>query len=124
MGYGLAIKQIAAFIGWAGVCCMFAACEEKQDPYPGFSNMVAERHEVRKAISREKEKERERDQAAGVKDQPSSPPAPDRDPRAASTLLYEKQVEITDAVTRKPIARAIAYLDRDGQIVRIRIIRQ
>lgn len=112
----LTAKQIALYIGWLGVFFILGACDEKKDPYPGFSSLVAERHELRKSISKERQGEtaqsQEPEETAEAKNKKSL------------AGVYERQIEITDAASGEPIAKGVAYLNKEGKITRIRIYRQ
>ena len=112
----LTARQIGQYISCLGLLVILIACDDKKDPYPGFSSLVAERHELRKSISKERQGEtaqsREAETAKKVKTE-KSPPA-----------FYERQIEITDAVSGKTIAKGVAHLNKEGKITRIKIYRQ
>ncbi len=113
----LTVKQIALYIGCLGMLFfILAACDEKEDPYPGFSNLVAERNELRKSISKERQGETEQS--------PDAKEAKETKTEKATAVLHERQIEITDADSGKPIARGVAYLNKEGEITRIRIYNQ
>jgi len=108
--------KIALYIGWVGMLGLLSACDDKEDPYPGFSKMVSERHELRKSIAKE-----------GKEGAPQSQhPAKDKEMKTEKTTaaLYERQIEIIDSASGNAIAKGVAYLDKDGKITRIRIYRQ
>ncbi|MEE4365436.1 MAG: hypothetical protein V2J08_16005 [Desulfotignum sp.] len=95
---------------------ILAACDEKEDPYPGFSSLVAERHELRKSIAKERQGEKAQSQdAEAAKEIKTEKP---------TAVVYERQIEITDAASGKPLAKGTAYLNKEGKITRIRIYNQ
>ncbi len=110
------VKALTLWIGCVVLIFFLAACEEKKDPYSGFSNLVAERQELRKAISKEREQEKN---TTPESEKPKSVKT-DR----SATVLYEKQIEITDSVSGKPLAKGIAYLTKEGNITRIKILKE
>ncbi len=112
----LSIKQIVLYTGCLGMLVILAACDEKEDPYQGFSNLVAERHELRKSIAKERQGEKAQSQdAEATKEVKTEKP---------TAVVYERQIEITDAASGKPLAKGVAYLNKEGKITRIRIYNQ
>ncbi len=109
----LSANRSAFWIGCLGTLFLLNACEEKTDPYPGFSKMVSERQEHRKAISKEKD--------AGKKQAPAARDIKDEKSDAAPAVMDERQIEITDSVSGKTIARGVAYVNKEGKITRITI---
>ena len=98
---------------------LFSACEGDKDQYSGLSNLVAERNEARKLISDENKRAKK---LAGQrkKDERSDAVAADKD--MSTVVLYEKNIDIVDSESRRKLARGVAYLNKSGQIVRIKII--
>lgn len=97
------------------------ACDNDTDQYSGLSELVAQRNEVRKQISGENAL-RKKNRKAGVQDDNAQPGAAGATKEISTIVLYEKSIDILDAESRLPLARGIAYLNRSGQIVRIKII--
>ncbi|MCA1792478.1 MAG: hypothetical protein ABR534_01780 [Desulfotignum sp.] len=107
----LSAKTSAFWIGCLGIFFLLNACEDKKDPYPGFSKMVGERQEVRESIS--KQKQSEKNQVSDVQDKK------EEKSDAASTVIKERQIEIIDSVSGETIAKGVAYVDKDGKITRV-----
>ncbi|MCG8632948.1 MAG: hypothetical protein MI863_03920 [Desulfobacterales bacterium] len=102
---------------------MFSACEGDKDQYSGLSELVAERHEARKGISEKnlkKKKKAARDNA-GNKEQDNLSEFSSKE-EVSTVVLYEKQIDILDSESRIPLAKGVAYMNKKGQIVRIKII--
>lgn len=59
---------------------------------------------------------------AGADKSGSEPGKPGKE--LASGILFEKQIEIVDAQSQIPLAMGVAYLDKQGRIVRIKIIKK
>ena len=102
---------------WAGA--FLQACESDKDQYSGFSDLVAERNEARKIISGENREKKKVTKNA----QEERPKSDVREKKSISkVVLYEKSIDIVDSESRLPLARGVAYLNKSGQIVRIKII--
>jgi len=109
-------KALASWIGSVVLIFLLTACEEKKDPYSGFSNLVAERQELRKSISRQREQEKNHTPES----EKTTPVKMD----GTASVLYEKQIEITDSASGKLLAKGIAYLTKEGSIKRIKILKE
>lgn len=97
-----------------------AGCENDTDQYSGLSELVAERHEVRKNISEENAKRKKaiaRQNSAKAKTNNTKA----SEQKVSSTVLYEKQIDIIDSESRIPLAKGVAYMNKSGQIVRIKV---
>jgi hypothetical protein len=109
----LSAKTSALWVMSLGIIFLLNGCDDKKDPYPGFSKMVSERQELRKAISKEKETGKTQvRETRDIKDAKSD---------AASTVVDERQIEITDSISGETIARGVAYVNKDGKITRITV---
>jgi hypothetical protein len=105
---------------------VLSACDDKRDSFSGLSNLVEERREVRQAISDKKAREKalERQQpnadakAAVVLDKEK------KKRELSPIILYGRNVEIVDSSNRMALAKGIAYLNKEGLIVKITIIRE
>lgn len=95
------------------------ACNEKEDPYSDLSRLVAERNEARKAIARER-KLMEKDAPGAIQSKKKGVP---KKGDVATVALVERKVSITDSNSGTVMARGVAYLDKSGKIVRIKIIK-
>ncbi len=99
------------------LCLVFApGCKQENDnkAYQGVGRLVAERHRARLAQSAEKKgrytaRGQERGKyTSALADQTTPEPT-----------ILEKKVNIVDASSGKILAKATAYLDRDGKIINI-----
>ncbi len=102
---------------------MLTACDSEKDQYSGLSEMVAERNEVRQGIS-EKNIRKKKQSAGEYSENNGLDSLSDFAPKEeiSTVVLYEKQIDIVDSETRMPLAKGVAYMNKTGQIVRIKIL--
>lgn len=106
-------------LGWLFLTLLvLPACDDKKTNYSGFSNLVSERNAARQAISQEKD--REKNLESDILE------APDKDKKkeGSSSVLYEREVKVVDSSSQKTLAQGVAYMNKQGQIVKIKIIRE
>ncbi|WDP91419.1 MAG: hypothetical protein HUN04_17615 [Desulfobacter sp.] len=100
-----------------------AGCDRDKEQFSGLSEMVAERHQVRRSLSDEDGGTGKVGKKAGESTEIAGDPAqPGKE--LASGILFEKQIQILDAQSKTPLAKGVAYLDKQGRIVRIKIIKK
>lgn len=116
------MNRVGVAISLLGLCLVLS-CDSEKDQYAGLGEMVAERQEVRKSIA--EENARKKDQDSFWEDQGSSDMMADRKEEAVSSVVvYEKQIEILDSDSKLPLAKGVAYMNKSGQIVRIKVYRK
>ena len=49
---------------------------------------------------------------------------PKKDEKFSLVVLYEKNVEIVDSSSRIALAKGVAYMNKEGQIIKIKIIKE
>ncbi|MCP3943419.1 MAG: hypothetical protein GY710_18320 [Desulfobacteraceae bacterium] len=105
---------------------MLSGCDDKKDEFSGLSEMVSDRNEVRRNISDENARKK-------VVGKQESKDAPEDDTlidglkkrgEISSVVLYERQIEVVDSSSHMALAKGIAYLNKEGQIVKIKIIKE
>lgn len=97
---------------------LLSGCDDKKKDYSGFSNLVSERHEARQAISEEKAREKARE--SNIQKSPDK----DKKEESSSSILYEREVKIVDSGSQKTLATGKAYINKQGQIIQIKIVKQ
>ena len=105
---------------------LLSACDDKKDGFSGLSDLVEKRSEVRKTIS-------EKNTRKKILEQPPSS-VNSKDPvllakenkkaKVSPIVLYERDIEVVDSYNRVALAKGVAYLNKEGQIVKIRIIKE
>ena len=109
---------------------VLSACEDKKDGFSGLSDLVRERNEVRQTISEKnlREKALKKQQSnAGFKEAAALDKNKDKKKKKTDIspiILYERDIEVVDSSNRMALAKGIAYLNKEGQIVKITIIKE
>jgi hypothetical protein len=102
--------------------------KEKKEDFSGVSDLISERNKARHVTV-----EKFPAQDAGPKSAPKSEeetitiPKQESGPRAeevSSIVLYEERVDIVVSESRRTLAKAVAYINKQGQIVRIKILKE
>ena len=107
---------------------LISACsEEKQNgDFSGVSELIAERNRARHDVA-EKPSQRKlvtQKKAAGQpQTAPSNQTVAAKNDGISSVILYEQKIEIVGAESGRKMAKGIAYVNKQGQIVRIKILR-
>ncbi|HCY86705.1 MAG TPA: hypothetical protein DHV36_16355 [Desulfobacteraceae bacterium] len=101
-----------------GILC-FSACEGDKDQYSGLSELVAQRNEARKLISDENKRTKK---LTRQQDNEKRSDVVETNKNISSVVLYEKSIDIVDSESRRRLAKGVAYLNKSGQIVRIKIV--
>jgi len=105
---------------------LLTACDDRKDEYSGLADLVAERNEARKSLSeqtvRKKNLDRQ-DAKDGLKEDTAIVRSLKKE-EISSVVLYEKQIEVVDSSSRMAIAKGVAYMNKEGQIVKIKILKE
>ena len=105
---------------------VLSACDDKKDEFSGLSDLVKERQEVRQSISKETARKNILEKK-GVKSDPKEDTIFDKvnkKEKISSIVLYERDIEVVDSFSQLPLAKGIAYLNKEGRIVKIKIIKE
>lgn len=94
-----------------------SSCEDGKEDYSGLSELVAQRQKARKALAG---KTSDPSDSKSVT-QTTKPGTGDKKEDRRSGSLYKKEVEIIDAISGTPLGKGIAYLDKEGDIIKIKI---
>jgi hypothetical protein len=105
---------------------VLSGCEDKKDDFSGLSNLVDKRNQVRQSISDKNAQEKAVDRQksdAGFKEK-AGLDMEKKNPGVSPVILYERDIEVVDSSNRQSLAKGIAYLNKEGQIVKITIIKE
>ncbi|PIE61215.1 MAG: hypothetical protein CSA29_04525 [Desulfobacterales bacterium] len=111
-------RVIFFFIFVSGI---LAGCSE-DEKFSGFSEMVAGRQQVRQEISGNNVDKQTNQAESEDSNVARSHKYIDPD-KLSLGHLFEKKIEIIDTSSKITLAQGIAFLDKQGRIVRIKIIR-
>ena len=105
---------------------MLSACDDKKDSFSGLSDLVKERNEIRQTISDEtaRKKVLEKQGSKAYTKEDAAIERVKKKSEISSIVLYEREVEVVDSFSQLPLAKGIAYLNKEGQIVKIKIIKE
>ena len=105
---------------------VLSACDDKKDGFSGLSNLVVERSEVRQTLSDKKAREKalEKQQSAADSKEADALDREKKKSEISPIILYERDIEVVDSSNRMALAKGIAYLNKEGQIVKITITKE
>lgn len=106
---------------------LISACSDEKGKadYSGVSDLIADRNKARYDVAEKPAQKRQviQKQVTGQSGTKTRKETPGKNEEISSIVLYEQQIEIVGAQSRKPMAKGIAYINKQGQIVRIKILR-
>ena len=107
---------------------LISGCSEEKEKgdYSGVSGLIAERNRARydAAENSSSKKQVVKKQAAGQSRPSVQNPESKKKKVISSVVLYEQKIEIVGVESGKRMAKGIAYINKQGQIVRIKISRE
>ncbi len=102
--------------------------KEKKEDYSGVSDLISERNKARHvAVEKFSVQDAAPKSAPKSEDENIAIPKQESDPRAeeiSSTVLYEEKVDIVVSESGRTLAKGVAYINKQGQIVRIKILKE
>jgi len=105
---------------------LLSGCDDKEDEFSGLSDLVRMRQGIRKTISRDNARKKDSEKQ-GQNIDPQKVPPIDRvkqKKEISSIVLYEKNIEVVDSTTGSSLAKGIAYMNKDGRIIKIKITKE
>ena len=117
-------------IVWGLLLCLLlllSACDDKKDDFSGLSDLVEDRNELRKNIAAENVRKKaleEQPLNKGFKETTVLEKEKKNYPEISPIVLYEREVEVVDSLSKRALAKGIAYLNKQGQIVKIKIVKE
>ncbi len=95
---------------------------EKSEDFKKVSELIANRNSARYHFAGKNNNNKE-PKKVEEKVQPE-PIQQTKKEELSSVILYEEDIQIISESSKKTLAKGLAYLNEDGQIVRIRIIKE
>lgn len=106
---------------------LISACteEKEKENYSGVSELIAERNKARYGNAEKSPKRKQviQKKVSGQSGISTQKPNPKKE-EISSVILYEQKIEIVGADSGRKMAKGIAYVNKQGQIVRIKILRE
>jgi len=119
-------RVVCVFIFVLGLC-LILSCDSEKDQYSGLSGMVADRQEVRKNIAKDNQHKKSLEeiwQGDNSSSDPASDPGGEKREPISPVVVYEKQIEIWDSDSKRQLAKGVAFMNKSGQIVKIKVYRK
>jgi len=107
-----------------GLFFLISACDDEKgkNDYSGVSKLIAERNKARyetKEHSSEKSVTKRKTTISETSSSPSKNTS--KKDKLSSIILYEEDVEIVGAKSQRTLAKGVAYINKKGQIVKIKL---
>ncbi len=105
---------------------LISACKDQNDKsenkgdYTGVSELIAGRNKARYEI-------KENPPVQKIKPEPplkQDSVSPSKEEELSSIILYEQDVKIVGSESGRTLANGVAYINKKGQIVRIKIVKE
>lgn len=106
---------------------LISACQddkEKKDDYSGVSDLISERNKARHVMV---EKNPVKNPGSKSVEENISASKQESDSKAeeiSSIVLYEEKVDIIGSDSQRTLAKGVAYINKQGQIVKIKILKE
>lgn len=113
------------------LCFGISACrnEKEENHYSTVSDMIAERNKARYEMAETPSKMSSSPKEATTTNTDTSKPKSNSNSNSKkeellSIILYEEEVEIVSSESQRTLAKGIAYINKKGQIVRIKLLKE
>ncbi|MCF6248981.1 MAG: hypothetical protein L3J69_16730 [Desulfobacula sp.] len=109
-----------------GLVLLISACsdEHKKNDFSGVSDLIASRNKARYDVAKKpSQKKVVTRKKVTRKDSIPIPSANSKKEGISSIVLYEQDIEIVGVQSGRTMAKGVAYVNKKGQIVRIKILR-
>ena len=112
------------------LCAFFliSSCQEDKGKgdYSGVSELISDRNRARYEKAQNKTKRSDRPERTTQAKKPAAlkPSTKASKDTMESIILYEEKVEIVGSDSQRVLAKGVAYVNKKGQIVRIKIIKE
>jgi hypothetical protein len=110
-----------------GIFFLISGCqnEDQKDDYTGVSDLISERNKIRYQKSEKPLKRIVTPKKITTNDTNAiKPESISKEEELSSIVLYEQDVEIVNSKSNKVLAKGVAYINKKGQIVKIKILKK
>jgi septal ring factor EnvC (AmiA/AmiB activator) len=119
--------KLLCFIYLLLLFLMISACQddkEKKNDYLGLSNLISERNKARHGVDKKTSGKDTESKSVEENIGTTKKESDSKEEEVSSVVLYEEKVDIIDSESRRTLAKGIAYINKKGQIIRIKILRE
>ncbi len=109
------------------LCFGISACrnEKEENQYSRVSDLISERNKARYEMAEIPSKmSSSPKKVTTTNTDTSKPKSNSKKEELLSIILYEEGVEIVSSESQRTLAKGIAYLNKKGQIVRIKLLKE
>lgn len=106
---------------------MISGCQDDKgtNDYSGVSDLISDRNSARYEIAENAPKKSATSKKTSEKKiKESKPDSAERQKELMSIILYEEKVKIVGTESGRTMAKGVAYVNKKGQIVRIKILKE
>ena len=110
-----------------GLVFLISACQDEKGKgdYSGVSDLIAERNKARFEKAKNTPKKSTTSKKRIVNKTPITKPDSNLNKEELSSIiLYKEEVEIVGSDSQRILAKGVAYVNKKGQIVRIKILKE
>ena len=112
-----------------GLSLLLCACQDEKgkDDYSGVSDLIADRNKARYAAAKnppQKSNSTISRKTTPNKINSSSSSSTSKKEELSSVILYEEDIAVVGSKSGRTLAKGVAYINKKGQIVRIKILRE
>ncbi len=106
---------------------LISACQDKKEEtdrksdFSGVSNLIADRNKARYDVA-ENPPEKKPSTLKATNNDSKTPE--DKKEELATAILYEQKIKVVGSESGRTLASGIAYINKKGQIVRIKITKE
>lgn len=100
------------------------SCKNEDDNYSGVGKLIADRNKMRYRLAEETGNNKDKTGSSNQKTDSVSRDALERVTRKkelSTNVLDEKEIVIVDSSSGKPLGQGVAYLNKKGEIVKIKL---
>jgi len=108
-----------------GLFFLISACQDakEKNDYSGVSDLISDRNKARHEAAENPSKKSIRPQKTTTTNT-STPVSNTKEEELTSIILYEEEINIVGAESGRTLAKGVAYINKKGQIVRIKILKE
>ncbi|MCK5265984.1 MAG: hypothetical protein KAR03_10285 [Candidatus Thorarchaeota archaeon] len=110
-----------------GLFFLVSACQDEkgENDYSGVSELISSRNKARHEVAENPPKKIDHSRKKTTnKTSTSKPQVTSKQEELSSIILYDEDVEIIGVESRRTLAKGVAYINKQGQIVRIKILKE